>query len=126
MDDVHRVFIVGDSLFAETLRRTLAGSGTVTISGVASTVESAMALIGQTEQLDAVIVTGADDRFSAAFGPLFTAYPDLSFIGADLSTDSLILVTVHQIKARTADLLDAISVLPKREVDVKQRDPESS
>ncbi len=113
MKEAHRVFIVGDSLFAETLTQMLTGSETAAVVGVAPTIEQALPLL-QTQTPDAVIVAGPDMGGPATVNPLLAANPDLSIICADLNADYWQGITSQRISAPRADLLAAIQALPKR------------
>ena len=108
-----RVFIVGDSLFAETLTRTLANQPSIQVIGSAPTPDAAVSILGSCTP-DAVIVAGEDEMSSPSFGQLLAAHPDLPVICADLSRDSLQVITSHRIGTRTSDLLAAVMELPKR------------
>jgi DNA-binding NarL/FixJ family response regulator len=113
MEDTCQVFVVGDSLFAETLSQMLASSGTVVIIGAASSPEEALPLMA-TARPDVVIVadTGENDR--RTFDHLLAAHPDLPIIRADLSRDYVQVITSQLVGARRSDLLAAIAALPKR------------
>lgn len=108
-----RVFVVGDSLFAETLTQMLTDAGTVSVVGSAPTPEAALPLLA-TCRPDAMIVAGESDLAASAFGQVLTAHPDLPVICADLSTDSLQLITSRRIGTRPSDLLAVVAGLPKR------------
>jgi DNA-binding NarL/FixJ family response regulator len=112
--ETRRVFIVGHSLFAEALARTLT-SDAVEVSGSAPTPEAAIPLI-KAQRPDAVIVANAsaDETPPATFGQFLAAYPDLPIIYADLSTDDVQVITSQRLSARSSDLLAAIAALPKR------------
>ncbi len=111
--DKRRVFIVGDSLFAETLTRTLTSSGTVEVIGTAPSIAGVSAAL-KTQFADALIVAEIKESASAELAPLLAANPDLPILRADLNTDNIQVITSHRIGARTADLLAALAELPKR------------
>ncbi len=108
-----KVFVIGDSLFAETLTRMLASAGTVRVVGSAPTPEAALPLLA-TCRPDAVIVAGESELSTLAFGQVLTAHPDLPVIRADLSMDSVQVITSQRIGTRPSDLLAAVAGLPKR------------
>ena len=112
--EARRVFIVGNSLFAESLARTLA-SATVEVSGSAPTPEAAIPMI-KAQCPDAVIVANAsaEETPPAIFGQFLAAYPDLPIIYADLSADNVQVITSQRVGTRSSDLLAAIAALPKR------------
>ena len=108
-----RVFVVGDSLFAETLTRMLANQRTVRVVGSAPTAEAAVCVLADCRP-DAVIVAGEGELSTVAFGQVLAAHPDLPVIRADLSMDSVQVITSQRIGTRTSDLLAAVAGLPKR------------
>lgn len=111
---MHRVVIVGKSLFAEALAQMLANdTAAIEIIGITPTLEVAQPLIA-TEDPDAVIVTSADPTDTAIFGSLLALYPDLSIISTSLDVDKIQVITSQCINARSSDLLAAIIALPKR------------
>ena len=113
MEDMYQVFIIGESLFAETLSQMLTSSGTVAIIGAASSPEEALPLL-ETARPDVIIVadTGESDR--VAFAPLLNAHLDLPVISADLSHDYIQIITSQRVGAHRSDLLAAIASLPKQ------------
>ena len=114
--DMHRVFIVGDSLFAETLAQTLAGDAskdTIEVIGSAPTIEATLPLL-KIKNPDAVIVTSPDKAATAIFDPILAAYPDLPIIHADPGADNVQVITSQRVGTRSSDLLAAIAALPKR------------
>jgi hypothetical protein len=111
--EARKVFIIGDSLFAETLTSMLAASATVRLAGSAPTPEAALPLL-KTCIPDAVIVAGVNEPSPSAFGQLLAAFPDLPIIHADLSASDVQVITSQRVGTRSSDLLAAITALPKR------------
>ena len=114
------MFVVGDSLYAETLVQVLGDSETVVVSGTAPTPEEALPLL-QSQSPDAVIVAVADESVVAAFAPILIANPNLPIIHADLNTNRVQVITNQSIDARTSDLLAAIAALPKRNMPADKK-----
>jgi DNA-binding NarL/FixJ family response regulator len=108
-----RIFIVGDSLFAEGLTQMLSTTRSVEVIGSAPTPEAALFSLAACLP-DAVIVAGEDEMSTPAFGQLLAACPDLPLICADLSSDTVQIVTSRRIGTRKSDLLAAVKSLPKR------------
>ena len=108
------MLIVGNSLFAESIAQILATSQSVKLAGTASTMEMALPLLNG-NNFDAVVVAGtlAED-IAAICSVLVSAYPDLSIIRADLSTNKVQVITSRCIQARRDDFIAAVSALPKR------------
>ena len=71
----HRVFVVGSSLFTETLAQILGDSHTVTFIGSAPTPEVALPTF-ETEYPDTVIVAVPVEIYQPTLGLLLTKYPD--------------------------------------------------
>ena len=113
MEDTRQVFIVGDSLFAETLSQMLVNSGDVVIVGTASSPEKALTSI-KVEYPDVVIVANTGEMRHGILDPLLASYPDLPIISADLNQDFMQVITCQRVDARRSDLLAAIAALPKR------------
>jgi chemotaxis response regulator CheB len=113
MEDKCQVFIVGDSLFAETLSQMLVSSGTVVTVGAASSLEEVLPLL-ETVHPDVVIVADTSDTEQVNFAPLLASHPDLPVIRADLNHDYVQIITSQRVGARRSDLLAAIAALPKR------------
>jgi DNA-binding NarL/FixJ family response regulator len=114
MDEaVRRVFIVGDSLFAETVAQLLGRSGALSVVGTAGDVTGALPLLAEC-QPDLVIVLSSGERDEFDFCPLLTGYPDLPIVCADLGANDLRIIRSQRLEARTSDLLAAIRSLPSR------------
>lgn len=107
------VVIVGDSLFSEALSQMLAQSDQVEVAACVPTPSVALAII-TAQRPDAVIVAVTDRTVEHDYGPLIAAQPDLPIVYADLTADSVQVITSHRIGARTADLITALAELPKR------------
>ncbi len=71
----HRVFIVGSSLFAETMVQIPRDSRSIAVIGTAPTPEVALPIF-ETEYPDVVIVAGSAETSQSALGLLLTTYPD--------------------------------------------------
>ncbi len=114
MDEVvRRVFIVGDSLFAETMAQLLGRSGALSVVGTAGDVPGALPLLAEC-QPDLVIVLSSGERDDLDLCPLLTDYPDLPIVRADLGANDLRIIRSQRLEARAADLLAAIQSLPAR------------
>ena len=108
-----RLFIIGESLFAETLTQMLSHESSVRVIGSAPSPTAALPLLS-TCPADAVVVAGENEMSTSAFGQILATYPDLPAICADLSRDIVQIITSHRIGTRAADLLAAVAELPKR------------
>lgn len=101
------IFIIGDTLFAETLGYALASTDATEIVGTAPTPESALAQITR-RRPTTVIVAGAAMALSGAICQLFAALPDLRIIRADLAEESIQVITCRHIGVHTSELVAAI------------------
>jgi DNA-binding NarL/FixJ family response regulator len=108
-----RVFIVGDSLFAETLAQMLGKTETVEVIGAAATPETALPLL-RLRRPDALILACEGKLRTNAIGQFLLADPGLPLILADLSTDGVQIITSLRIGAHPPDLFAAIAALPRR------------
>jgi len=107
-----RVFIIGDSLFAEGLAKMLAQAESATLVGVAPTAEAASPLI-ESSRADTIIVTAIGDA-ADSFSQLITRHPTLPILRADLNANTVQVITSQQVSANVPDLLTALTNLSKR------------
>lgn len=117
--EIRRVFIVGDSLFAETLVQILGESQSIKVTGNAPAPRDALAELGN-QNPDVVIIAGNAESIT----PFLTTYPDLPVIHADLNTNRVRIITNQSIDARLSDLLAAIAALPKRNLSLDGKTPD--
>ncbi len=110
---VHRVLIVGDSLFAEAVGQLLGHNQAMEVTGIAMSIAEALAQLARTLP-DVVLVlnSGPERRLDPC--PLLVAYPDLPILYADLSGANFRILRSQPIGTRAADLLAAIQALPIR------------
>jgi DNA-binding NarL/FixJ family response regulator len=110
----HRVFIVGNSLFADTIIQMLQTTDLVEIVGHASGLEATVTRV-EIDHPDAVIVAGtAETDTNAIFGSLVASFPKLPIIRTLLSTRKVQVTTSRCIRADMPELLEAIATLPKQ------------
>jgi chemotaxis response regulator CheB len=115
--ELRNVFVIGDSLFAETLVQILGDSQAVKVIGTAPTPKDALPAL-KNQSPDAVVVAVAGDDVGVIFAPIMVAYPNLPIIHGDLSTNTMQVITNQSIDARRSNLLAAIAALPKWEPPV--------
>jgi DNA-binding NarL/FixJ family response regulator len=112
--EIRRVFIIGDTLFAETLAKLLAEDDTIQVAGTASGLEEALRLLKNCRP-DAVIVAGVERLPGAAFARFLVEYPEISILSTNLDTNDVQVVVNQRISVHnTGDLLAVIAALPKR------------
>lgn len=110
--ETRKVLIVGDSLFAETLVQVLMHTATVCVIGAVPTPADALCVVA-TEQPDALIVAGTKMP-ARVLAHLLAAHPDLPIIRADLSANTIQIISSQRVDACPSELLAAIAELPKR------------
>jgi chemotaxis response regulator CheB len=109
-----RIFIVGDTLFAETLTQLLAHQPAVEIAGSASDLLEALPLLPTCDP-DVVIVARVASQPDATFARFLSACPQLPVICLDLSSNDLQVIVSQRLVAHSSnDLLVAIASMPKR------------
>jgi chemotaxis response regulator CheB len=107
-----RVFILGDSLFAETLRQMLTSQPEVEIAGTADSLAATITAVSTTHP-DTIIVAETGNQPQDVYGSLLATYPDIPILCANLSRDYVQIITSQRVNARKNDLLTAIRSLPK-------------
>ena len=111
----HRIFVVGNSLFADTIVQVLRSCDLVRVNGTAPSLEAAVTRL-ETERPDAIIVVGTtNEDTSAIVGSLVASYPKLPVICATLNAHKIQVTTSRCIRADMPGLLDAITTLPKQQ-----------
>jgi hypothetical protein len=113
MDETCRVFLIGDSLFVETLAQLLAAETWVTVTGTAVSPHAALTTI-DTDRPHLIILAHtsmahAGSQPAHSPDPLLDHYPDIPIICADLNHDYVQVITSRRVSARRADLLAAIA-----------------
>ncbi len=108
-----RVFIIGDSLFTETLAHLLANAAGVQLVGTAGSSEAAASLVNETRP-QIIIVADLGRQVQDPFGSLLALFPDTPLISADLNRDYVQVITSRRVSARRDDLLTTIYDLARR------------
>lgn len=109
---MHRVLMVGDSFFAETIQQLLAASGQIEVAGVCARLDDLPASLAA-HAPDAVIVAGTHESALCAHACL-RIHCDAPIIFTTLQDNHLTIYTSRRVKAAQAELLAAIAALPKR------------
>ena len=111
--NMHRVFVIGDSLFAETLTQLLEQREELCIVGVSRSAESAI-----TENLqdlpDVFVIAGSNESHKQNLTTLLAKFPDIPVVCSDLNSNFLQIFSNQRYQARTAELVSAITSLQKR------------
>lgn len=110
---VHRVFVIGDSLFAETLTQLLEQREELCIVGVSTSVESAITDVLQ-EFPDVFVIAESNESYIQNLTMLLANFPDIPIVCSDLNSNTLQIFSNQRYQARTAELVTAITSLQKR------------
>lgn len=110
MQEACRVFLIGDSLFTESLAQTLAEAEDIRVMGTAVSPQTAnLPLRIAVPHL--VIFAHAGSQPPQSPDPIPDDYPDIPIIYADLNRDYIQVITSHRVSARRDDLLATIRAL---------------
>lgn len=108
-----RVFIIGQSLFAESLMQLFSSAVDVSITGYSATVAEAIPALNP-KAVDAVILVStlakpiADD-----VNTLLAAAPHITIISTNLDENTVQVITRKQVDAQLSELLTVLSSLPE-------------
>jgi hypothetical protein len=119
MDETCRVFLIGDSLFVETLAPLLAAEAWVTVMGTAVSPHAALTTI-DTDRPHLIILAYAGSQPAHSPDPLLDHYPDIPIICADLNHDYVQVITSRRVSARRADLLAAIAEIGRTNYELRR------
>jgi chemotaxis response regulator CheB len=108
---VHRLFIIGESLFAEAVVAWLRQHETIAVVGMAPDPTQALKHI-PVACPDVILALTDDGAGVMDLCPLLATHPDLPIVRASLLTDELSLICHRRIGRHTADLLAVIQDLP--------------
>lgn len=109
---MHRVVIVGHSLFADTLSQMVAGSNAVIVAGHVASFEDLPLCIAAC-QPDAILVADACGEYLSAKACL-RIKSELPIIYTTLEDDHFTVFTSRRIKAAQSQLFSTIAALPKQ------------
>lgn len=113
--EARRIFIIGDTLFAETLAKLLAVDARIQVSGTANTLDDALPQLEPCHP-DAVIVAGVNRVPDAAFARFLVECPEMSILCTDLGTNDVQIVLNQRVSVHnSSDLLAIIAALPRRD-----------
>ncbi|MBX3055306.1 MAG: hypothetical protein KF770_02440 [Anaerolineae bacterium] len=108
-EDACRVFLIGDSLFTESLAQMLSEAEKVQVVGTAVFPQDNFTAVTQTHP-QVIILANAGQHQNAATA-LLSQFPDIPIIQADLNRDYVQVITSRRVHARRTDLLAAIHEL---------------
>lgn len=109
---MHRVVIVGRSLFADTLSQMVAGSNAVVVAGHVASLEDLPICIAACKP-DAILVADSCGEYLSAKTCL-RIKSELPIIYTTLKDDHITVFTSRRMKAAQSQLFSAIAALPKQ------------
>ncbi len=109
-----RVFLIGDSLFTESLGQMLADTENIQVVGTAVSPSAAITAVAKAFP-DIIIVANASENSQTNLQPLLSMFTTIPIIHADLNQDYVQIITSRRVSARRTDLLAAIQELSTRD-----------
>jgi chemotaxis response regulator CheB len=109
MEEDCRVFLIGDSLFTETLAQMLSEAERVCIVGTA--VFATLDKTAVTQANPHVIIIADSEQPQDISTTILAHFPDIPIINADLSRDYVQVITSRRVGTRRDDLLTVIRSL---------------
>ena len=116
MEEECRIFLIGDSLFTESLVQVLTEAENIAVVGTAVSAALVVTAVAQAHP-HIIIIANASEQTSTNLNPLLSLYPDIPIINADLNQDYVQIITSRRVSARRTDLLAAILELSKQTGD---------
>ena len=113
-EEDRRIYLIGGSLFTETLGQMLAEVENVQVVGTAVSLSTAITSVAKAFP-DIVIVADASENVQTNLQPLLSMFPTIPIIHADLNQDYVQIITSRRVSARRTDLLAAIQELSTRD-----------
>lgn len=114
MDEVCRVFLIGESLFIDALAQLLADESWVELTGTAISTQMAIAAFN-TARPHLIIMAHMGNRTPCSPDLILDHYPDIPIIYADLNRDYVQVITSQRVSARREDLLSTIRAYAVRQ-----------
>lgn len=111
-----RIFLVGHTLFTESLGQILADTENIQVVGTAVSPALAVTAVSQTSP-HIIIVANTSEQTQTNLQPLLALLPAIPIIHADMNQDYVQIITSRRVSARRTDLLAAINELSTRTGD---------
>ncbi|NUM44445.1 MAG: hypothetical protein HUU38_07025 [Anaerolineales bacterium] len=108
-----QVFIIGETLYAETLTHLLADSEEVEIAGTATTPAEALPSLRESPP-DALILASIEKTSLGSLDLLLEACPDVPLLCTNLNDANVQMFTHRKLNARFSTLLEALTQIPPR------------
>ena len=106
-----QVFIIGETLYAETLTRMLADSGQVDIAGTATIPTEALPYLRENPP-DALILASVEKPSMSTLDLLLEACPNVPLLCTNLNDANVQMFTHRKLNARFSTLLEALTQIP--------------
>ncbi|MFZ5808467.1 MAG: hypothetical protein ACOY16_04215 [Chloroflexota bacterium] len=111
--EVQRIFLVGDSLFAETMMQLFTQETNVQVIGISSSLSQAATWLSRTKP-DMVIVAGSSNLSDTALTQLLLTHPALPVLLMNLSNTEILLIFSQRVPAHSIqDILTIMASIPK-------------
>lgn len=115
MEGNSRIFLIGDSLFTETLAQMLTNAEQVQVVGTAVFPAWDEMVVAQSQPH--IIIVADAGQHQGITNTLLNQFPNIPIIKADLNQDFVQIITSRRVNARRTDLLAAIDELSKQRRD---------
>jgi chemotaxis response regulator CheB len=109
-----RVLVIGNSLFAATLTQLLADIPDVVVVAEADSTQTALSLLKSVCPDVVIVAAYGSTSDNAELVGLVVTNPQLPLIRADLTTNTVQVITSRSVSARRDDLLAVLDSLPQR------------
>ena len=109
-----RVLVIGNSLFAETLAGMLAAVAEISVVAEADTPQTALSLLKSVCPDVVIVADSVATHAGNELVGLVVTHPNLPLIRADLTANTVQVITSRSISARRDDLLAVLADLPQR------------
>lgn len=106
----HKIFIFGESLFAEGIAKMLSAQVGFNIVGQSSMIDVALEII-ETKQANLIIFDNSQHNKKNYISILIFKFPNLNFIITDLTKQFVQIVSSHLIQPKVSSILTAIQLL---------------
>lgn len=116
METRSRVFLIGDSLFTESLAQLLSEAENLLVVGTAVSTTIAVTAVAKAFP-HIIIVANASENTQTNLQPLLSIFPTIPIIHTDLNRDYVQIITSRRVSARRTDLLAAIGELSNQDKD---------
>lgn len=108
-----QVFIIGETLYAETLTRMLADSGQIEIAGTATTPTEGLPFLRENPP-DVLVLASVEKPSLSTLDLLLETCPDVPLLCTNLNETHVQMFTQRKLNASFSTLLEALTQIPPR------------